>query len=952
MIGLVWSMLVARRGPAVVLLLLSVFATGAAVAGPVYLAAVDRASSAVVVADAPRQERTVSLAAVLDQPAFQDSGFDVMASSLLTLPGFSPVYSARFGVLGVEVGDAEQSSLVFREDVCRHLTMVRGRCALTSSEVLVGESTAGRRKLEPGAMVTVAASRYDSFQGRYVPVGAPSTLVVVGVYRPVDPSELYWGRSAFFVPGAADPIREPLFITRSALDVIDHPSDQRQVDSLPAPDAFTPERLPALRAEFEELRDDLGGAIGGDAYATILADLPALLDRIEVARGLARQVVPVAAVPLVALCWFVIFLAVAFGTTARRHELGLVALRGTGTPTRWWLSAGESVLAILAGAPIGFLVGTLGVQLIAGARMDAEFGALPPRSALTAALVAVAGAVFAGLLAQRREVASPVVDLLRRVPARSVSWRSVAVEATVVVLAVVAAFQLRGFDDELVGLSLLVPGLVALAVALVAARLLMPLAGRLGARALRRGRIGPALGILQLARRPGSQRLFVLVTVAVALLCFAAAAVDVAGRARAERADVQTGADRALTVQPVDAGVLLRAVRAVDPEGGYAMAVGVLPAQDDNSPSLLLVDAAALPRVPVWRSEFGLPAEQAAARLRPPAPAPFALRAGRVALTVEVPEQPVGAKLEASLVLRALTGGPALRVPLGLLAVGRHSYPVDVPGCVPGCRVVGVQASYQRPGTEPTELLVVELRAVDSGEVVVGPADFADAGRWRGAPYSAPDPAGRGLRLRITGLAEEELVWGLPVDAPVRLPVLAAGGVPTNGDPARIGRRGAGGGAGLRRRSAAPGRGSRDTAGPGVRRAAVGRRHPAAGGGGVVDGGRAGGRRRPAAGRGVAGGRGGDGQWGTGPAGSTGARAGGLVPPARRWVRHPARPLRPGADGHGRPAPAGRGRPGVAPAGPARPGGRRGGPMVLSTGGDQRVADRTDRRGGGLVVGR
>ena len=47
-----------------------------------------------------------------------------------------------------------------------------------------------------------------------------------------------------------------------------------------------------------------------------------------------------AAVPLVGLCWFVIFLAVAYGTAGRRHELGLVALRGARRPVRWWLSAG------------------------------------------------------------------------------------------------------------------------------------------------------------------------------------------------------------------------------------------------------------------------------------------------------------------------------------------------------------------------------------------------------------------------------------------------------------------------------------------------------------------------------------------------------------------------------------------------------------------------------------
>ncbi len=61
--------------------------------------------------------------------------------------------------------------------------------------------------------------------------------------------------------------------------------------------------------------------------------------------------------PLVALSWFVLFIAVAAGTQERRFELGLLALRGARLPNRWWLAAGEAILPILAGSVAGYLVG-------------------------------------------------------------------------------------------------------------------------------------------------------------------------------------------------------------------------------------------------------------------------------------------------------------------------------------------------------------------------------------------------------------------------------------------------------------------------------------------------------------------------------------------------------------------------------------------------------------------
>jgi putative ABC transport system permease protein len=779
-IALLLSMLAARRAQALAVLLLSVFATGAAVAGPVYLRAVDRAVVQTEVADSDRREQTLAMSTFVGEESGLDAErFDSIGPRMVDIDGFDQVYSTQYAVLGLEPELGEISWLVFRGEVCPHLRMVAGRCVASAGETVLGEHTARRLGLAPGAAITVQAARYDEQAKRYVPDGEPSRLTVAGVYQPIDVDELYWGRSAFFALGAPDATREPIFVGRQTADRVDHRTDYRTVEAIPQPGTLTVDRIDEVRADLDDMSEDLVG--DGSMFASVNSDLEGLLDRIDQAQTLARRVVPVAAVPLVALCWFVIFLAVAYGATGRRHELGLVALRGASRPVRWWLTAGESVLAILLGAPIGYLAGTAAVWVVTEARfgIGAEFDTV----ALPYAGVALAGALAAALLAQRPQLASPVADLLRRVPARQGAWRSMAVEATVVVLAAVAVFQLRGFEGELVGLSLLVPSLVAVAIALVAARLLMPLAGRLGARALRRGRLGPALGALQLARRPGSHRLFVLLTVAVALLGFAAVAVDVAGRARSERAVVQTGAHRVLTVLPVEAGALLHAVREVDPDGRYAMAAGVV-TLDDGEPSLVVADTTRLAQVAVWRPEFGPTAGEATALLRPDTPEPHEVRTG--SLAVDIDYEGANSAVGLNAVLRPLSGGASIRAGFGMMTPGARTYTASAGGCAEGCRLLALElAVFARSGSERPEILVREVRDGASGQPILSTADLTDADRWRSADDDTVRVEPDGLVLATSG-TPQLYSWAFPADLPYPLPVLPAGELPNSGELAGL----------------------------------------------------------------------------------------------------------------------------------------------------------------------
>lgn len=771
MIALVFAMLAARRAQAVAVLLLSLFATGAAVAGPTYLRAVDDAVVRTEVGESDRMEQTVSLSAFVgDEEQITASGFESGVSGALDVDGFEPVYSTTYVVLGVEP-DPAVSWLVFRSDVCPQLRMVAGRCLMAAGETVIGANTARRLGIAPGATVTVQAATYSEPQRRYVPAGAPTRLAVVGVYEPLDVANVYWGRTGYFAAGSADSEREPLLVNKQTADGADHPQDLRAVEGVPGPGALDPDHLDEVRADLADMRDDLVGGTGQSvSLGNLTTELGALLDRIDSAQVLARRVVPVAAVPLVGLCWFVIFLAVAYGTAGRRHELGLVALRGARRPVRWWLSAGESTLAILAGAPLGYLAGTLAVWLVARARFGGGELAVSA-DPLPYAALAAGGALLAALLAQRQQLAAPVAELLRRVPARGATWRSTAVEAVVVVLAVVSVFQLRGFEGELVGLSLLVPSLVAVAIALVAARLLMPLAGRLGTRALRRGRLGAALGALHLARRPGSHRLFVLLAVAVSLLGFAAMAVDVAARSRAERAGVETGADRVLTLLPVDAGKLLAAVREVDPDGRYAMAAAVVPPVTRQGTRLLAVDSSRLERVAVWRPEFGAAPGEVARLLRPPTPEPYVLRGSRVTVTLDNPGQAEG-QLRLAVSLRPLDGSAAVRMTFGVLERGLREYTAEVGACATGCRLIGFDAIYARSGTDTTTVTIREVHDLVSTAELTG-------GEWKGTVRGDVTPGPGGLTMTVAASGARQETWALAPDVPTPLPVVSTGSGPS-----------------------------------------------------------------------------------------------------------------------------------------------------------------------------
>ena len=549
------------------------------------------------------------------------------------------------------------------------------------------------------------------------------------------------------------------------------------IDAILPPQLLTPERIPRLRDQLAAAEHRLTQE---DAFsAGPLTSLPSLLDRIDKHGELARALLPIAAAPLIALCWFVIHLAVGHGMWGRRLEVGAVVLRGAKWPTRAVTVAAESLLPLLAGVPVGLvltgpLVGWTGPGDGSAVGID--------RAQLLAAALAAGGTVLAGLLALRRELAGPVGRLLRQVAPRSRRIAVAAMEVLAIALGIVVVIELRSLDGELVGVMVAAPVLIILAVAMLASLAVRPLLDLLGRWTLRRGRIGPAVAALYLARRPAaSVRLLVVLVLVFGTLGFAATATDVAAQGRKAEAQQLLGAARVLEVQPVGRQEFLRAVRTADPSERHAMAV--VPARTTgDDPALLAVDSTRLANVALWSERYGATGlQQAASVLRPPARKPTVLRDGELTATLRPDPFTKDKTLTVSLQLVSQAGDRVI-ASFGPVTADQRTYRAEVRGCVGQCRLTSVTATSTDEDVDRFGVTFGSL--TQAGRPVMTTQQLADDSRWRPPEGSLvteqlwSNGTADGLLLSQPSPWPDEEYELLALDVPYPLPAVTAGRIP------------------------------------------------------------------------------------------------------------------------------------------------------------------------------
>ena len=782
MAGLLLAAIRARGAQAAILFTLTALALATATAAPWYVLATARSVALADVAAAQPGYLAARAAGQVEipEPPGAITGAELIdqartaGDASIRIPGASP--SAAIWLSGQATGTAGPVGLpiAHRDGVCAEL-FIDGDCPTAPDQALVSERTAELLGVATGDEVTFATSSRDV-----------SRLRVTGSYRLRAPLSPYWafsdlgaGSGGQASAGSGDPI----FVPADALATLGGTRLNADYHLVLPTEVFLGAGGYDLAADLDRQDDEANGTWRVETAADRLAE------RVVRERQLLNLGVAVAAAQLLLLCWCALYFAVRHTGEARRADIGLLKLRGGTRRRAWVLAVGQSALPMLAGALVGAAAGALGARLFAGGITEPEQTRLALGFSAAAAGAALAGALVAACLPDLRWLGRDVTELLRRVPQRR-GWRAEVADLVVVAVAAAGIYQAYAVSvepGEAAGLTLLAPALIALVVALIVARTLAPLAAVAGARALRAGRLPVLLAATSIARRPGTHRVFALLTVAVAILTTALFGAHASGQAGQLRAEHETGADRVLTVQARSRAHLLAAVRSADPTGGHAMAVVRGPGGAGRA--TLAVDSPRFASVVTGQPQYG-PAGTASLvdLLRPAAPEPVVVGDGELTL--------VAAGAPVLVVAQLVTpDGRTLTPVFGPIGAAPTAYRTAVTGCggpaaetTGGCRLVGL-GLFDRfrsgPLVEPAAGQQVRIEALaDPAGPLLAAAELGAPARWR--PDLRADSLGVNLTMDAAGLTitsgsvprapgVRRSSWAYLVDAPVPVPVLRAG---------------------------------------------------------------------------------------------------------------------------------------------------------------------------------
>ena len=743
MLSIVLAALRARRSSTIAVWLMACLVVAAAVGAPWYVLGARERVTVQDVADDTNVHRMiiltqdVTIAAVPGEtpdPTVIDTAFANMRSAI-RLPGAIDITGLRVvGSLGGRIN--APVPVAYRSGVCDHVVVV-GRCPTDVNDVMLSRALAGQLGINVGGTVPwPTASRLAT---------VPS-LRIVGLYDPIDVENAYWGKGLLSATApVGSPTADAMFVTESTIRADAQGATVERL-LVVTPATVTSSGPDALADQLSVMVAAIGNSFALDQ------DYFPLATRIDADLRTVTNTVPVLAVELILFGWFALYLVLRAMSAGRRADVGLALLRGTGRVGMWRLFGPQNAVPVVAAIPFGALAGYLVARWLAGPVHSSDQPVALAVSA-AAALLVVLGALIASAVAERASRRAPIIDMLRRTPARRRGWRADAADGVVVALALFAfvQFKIGGTatiggtsgaatpTNGAVGVAAATPALLAVVIALVAARVVAPIALRLLPAAIRAGHATRMLTAAHFARRPGIDRVFAILVVAVALIGYAVLGWQTATDAAHTRAVEQLGADRVLQIRNASAQRVLTVTRAADPTGRYAMAAAAYP-----SSKVLAVDrtrlAAILRAGPGWPSgasvAAALDANVATALRLSDGP----LRLGATATTL--PRH--GVELAVDLV-DADGVGHAVR--FGPLATRRNTYQATLSGCPSGCAFVDLQVvdalNPDSPAGSPVQgvSIVVGSLEPDSGPTGEGASGTAASG-GAAAPSGVGVPGG------------------------------------------------------------------------------------------------------------------------------------------------------------------------------------------------------------------
>ncbi len=781
-----------RAASTLAVFVVALVGSSAAAVGPAYYAAARTSIVRDTVAAAPPSTRGVEVSAQTTLPALPllDSTttpvFDRLVPADVRRRALEPLVESIQGTVVLPGGADSAAPLVWRTDLCAHVRLSAGQCSDAPGAVVVSASTASLARLRVG-------SRFSS--------DAWGPLTVTGVYDVPDASGSYWfGKGSTYFPyesgvgDTGDSGSDALFTSASTVaGGQNQPQGTVSIDRLLRSDTVRPVDLQRLVAGVVELQQRFEGTSGD---LQVVSGLPVLQQDITASWKALRISILLVTLQLLVLVWLVLFTVVGDAIAARGPEIALAKLRGRRGTGLLGFALGEPLVLLALALPAG-----VGVAALLGRGLDSvllrpDTPATVPWTAWLAALTATLGGLVAIAVAGRRTLRRGVLDQWQHA-SREATQRGWLVDGIVLTAAVAAIVELvvggQVTSSHPRTLGLLVPGLLGLAVAVVASRALPWLARRSFAATRRRGGLGAFLAVRQIARRTAGARTTIVLAAAFALATFAVAAWSTGQSNRRLVADVQVGAPHVLTVSPgttADQGTtgdLGAAVDRLDPGGTRAAVVDNYFSATATTGTLLAVDPQRFAHVAAWRGGF---ATQSLAtlmrRLAPPEAAPVRITGDmlRVRLTVDGLE-PQG------LVLGATLGSPgssaAVNAELGALprSNGSVTLTAAIGGCP--CTLRSLDLSSATTGTTGVQVngaLTLDGIDVHGSHGWTALPGLQDTRRWRQLTGSDVDA--------VQSLSEQDggLTWPVSfsavssaslavADTPVALPAVVSTTVPT-----------------------------------------------------------------------------------------------------------------------------------------------------------------------------
>ena len=725
-----------RGGSTLVILAVALVAAAAAAAGPIYYAAAktsilaDTASGAPIVGRGFEAVQTGPVAglmapmqATITSQLAASIGGPAAARRLFAPPIQALEVTAQDNQLGKEV------DLVWRANVCRQLRIIHGSCPVSNGQVMMSQSTAQPTSWHIGQRIRLAGWEPLTITGIYqVPhVNADYWFNRGATYFPMEePTPLPVG-GGIPTPQAGGSVYDALFTPAATMASGSRGLAQGTavIDDLMLTRHLQPADVPVLQSGILAMVDS--SALTSDQI-TVSSSIPTTFATLQASWRAVEVPVFLITVQLLTLSWLLLFLSVTDAVEARGPEVALAKLRGQGRLRTVLFGLSEPAALLLLALPLGALLGWAATTVLGKVLLSPGTAVGIPSLGWIAAAVATAGGIAAVILAARRTLRRPVVDQWRRSGHRATD-RGWVIDAILLTGAVAGLLDLL-FTGQISSashnvLSLLVPGLLGLAIAVAASRILPMACRAVFSRTSRRGGLGFYLAVRHIARRPGGVRTTIVLATAFALATFAVTAWAVGRDNYQLVAGAQVGAPTVLNVVAPSAQDFGSVVDKADPSGRMAVAVDVYSSVSSGTTGsgtvTLGVDPQRFARIASWRSSYAAqPLRTLMARIDPPAPTrPVVLNGNALRIKVRVTSLSLpGVQFAAD-----VTTGAS---PVSLGTLPGHGT-VTRTGQLVGCPCVLQDLSLSPTGRQ----LARHLRGPIQGDLVLISLQEHSGGRWR-----------------------------------------------------------------------------------------------------------------------------------------------------------------------------------------------------------------------------